>query len=127
VPNQRDRLRVLIVDDEPTIADTLAQILDASGFEAKAVYYGEAAVAAAEQFQPDILLTDVIMRGMSGIDAGVCISKAVPHCRVILFSGQASTADLLHQAEAKGYRFEILAKPIHPRELVKVLSSPQNA
>lgn len=125
MPNQRDALRVLIVDDEPTIADTLAQILNASGFEAKAVYHGEAAVAEAEQFQPNILLTDVIMRGMSGIDAGVRVSKAVPHCRVILFSGQAATADLLHHAEAQGCRFEILAKPIHPQELVKVLSSSQ--
>lgn len=118
--------RVLIVDDEQMIADTLAQILNASGFEAKAIFSGELAVSAAQEFRPEILLTDVIMRGISGIDVGVAIAKLLPGCRVILFSGQASTADLLDRAGAQGYRFEIIAKPIHPRDLLKVLNSPKS-
>ncbi|HEX4284502.1 MAG TPA: response regulator [Terracidiphilus sp.] len=118
--------RVLIVDDEQMIADTLSQILNASGFNAKAVFSGELAVSAAQEFQPEILLTDVIMRGVSGIDVGVAISRMLPDCRVILFSGQASTADLLDRAQALGYRFEIIAKPIHPRELLKALNSPRS-
>jgi DNA-binding response OmpR family regulator len=127
VPNERDALRVLIVDDERMIADTLAQILNASGFAAKAVYDGAQAVAEAQQFYPDILLTDVIMRGMSGVDTGIRVAQALPQCRVILFSGQASTADLLDGALAQGYEFEMLAKPIHPQELVKILRSPRGA
>lgn len=127
MPNERDALRVLIVDDERMIADTLAQILNASGFEAKAVYDGARAVAEAQQFHPDILLTDVIMRGMSGVDAGIQVARALPDCRVILFSGQASTADLLDRAQAHGYEFEMLAKPIHPQELVSILRSPRRA
>jgi DNA-binding response OmpR family regulator len=115
---------VLIVDDEHMIADTLAQILGGSGFEAKAVFTGEHALSAAQEFEPDILLTDVIMRGVSGIDVGIAVAKLLPACRIILFSGQASTADLLDRANAQGYRFEIIAKPIHPRELLRVLHAP---
>jgi len=121
VPTERHGLRVLIVDDERMIADTLAQILNASGFEARAVYDGEAAIAESGRFQPDILLTDVIMRGMSGVEAAIAVSKILPMCRVILFSGQAATTDLLQRARAQGHRFELLAKPIHPEELLKTL------
>ena len=123
--HQREGLRVLIVDDEQMIADTLAQILNASGFEATAAYHGEAAIAEASNFEPDILLTDVIMRGMSGIEAAIAVAKILPRCRIILFSGQASTADLQQRAQAQGYNFELLAKPIHPEKLLKVLASPR--
>ena len=113
--------RVLIVDDEQMIASTLAQILNGSGFVAKAVFSGEHAVPEASEFRPDVLLTDVIMRGISGIDVAMQVSKVLPACRVILFSGQASTADLLDRAEALGYSFEVIAKPIHPKELLRML------
>jgi DNA-binding NtrC family response regulator len=124
VPEERKGLRVLIVDDEPMIANTLAQILNASGFEARAVYNGERAVETADELQPDVLLTDVIMRGVSGIDVAMQVSEKLPNCRVILFSGQASTADLLEPAKTKGRHFEILTKPIHPQVLLSVLNTP---
>jgi DNA-binding NtrC family response regulator len=117
---------VLIVDDEHMIANTLAQILNASGFEAKALFSGEHAVPEATEFLPDVLLTDVIMRGISGIDVAMQIAEVLPACRVILFSGQASTADLLDRAKAQGYRFEMLAKPIHPRDLLRMLTPAEN-
>ena len=126
MPNDRKGLRVLIVDDEHMIASTLAQILNASGFEAKALFSGEHAVPVASEFQPDVLLTDVIMRGVSGIDVAMQIAEVLPACRGILFSGQASTADLLDRAKAQGYRFEMLAKPIHPRDLLSMLNRPEN-
>lgn len=126
MPNDRKGLRVLIVDDEHMIASTLAQILNASGFEAKALFSGEHAVPVASEFQPDVLLTDVIMRGVSGIDVAMQIAEVLPACRVILFSGQASTADLLDRAKAQGYRFEMLAKPIHPRDLLRMLTPAEN-
>ena len=126
MPKDRKGLRVLIVDDEHMIANTLAQILNASGFEAKALFSGEHAVPEATEFQPDVLLTDVIMRGFSGIDVAMQIAEVLPACRVILFSGQASTADLLDRAKAQGYHFEMLAKPIHPRDLLRMLTPAEN-
>jgi CheY-like chemotaxis protein len=121
VSNEPKGPRVLIVDDEQMIASTLAQILNGSGFVAKAVFSGEHAVPEASEFRPDVLLTDVIMRGISGIDVAMQVSKVLPACRVILFSGQASTADLLDRAEVLGYSFEVIAKPIHPKELLRML------
>lgn len=114
--------RVLILDDEQIIANTLALILNKNGFEARAVYNAQDAIQTASQLSPDVLISDVIMEGMTGIDAAIRISQLVPKCRIILFSGQAATADLLQRAEADGYNFEILAKPVHPRVLLERLT-----
>jgi FixJ family two-component response regulator len=81
---------IFIVDDERIIADTLATILNRNGFEAKALYSGERLIEA-ELVKPDALISDVVMPGMSGIDAAIHIRKAIPEYRIILFSGQAST------------------------------------
>jgi CheY-like chemotaxis protein len=116
-------IRVLVADDERMIANTLAYILSASGFEAKAVYSGENAIEEARELKPDVLITDVVMGGMTGIEAAMHINSLLPNCRIILFSGQASTADLLERASAKGHRFEILTKPVHPRVLLDHLSA----
>lgn len=114
---------VLVADDERTIASTLVQILIASGFDARAVYSGENAVESAKALAPDVLITDVVMPGINGIEAAINIQSFAPGCRIILFSGQASTADLLERAEAKGYRFEILTKPVHPQVLLDQLGA----
>jgi len=110
--------RVLVLDDERVIANTLALILNRSGYEARAVYNAEAAIKTAGELLPDFLISDVIMDGMTGIDAAIRITEIVPQCRIILFSGQAATADLLERAEANGHRFELISKPVHPRVLL---------
>ncbi len=110
--------RVLVLDDERVIANTLALILNRSGYEARAVYNAEAAIKTASELLPDFLISDVIMDGMTGIDAAIRITEIVPKCRIILFSGQAATSDLLQRAEADGHRFELLMKPVHPRVLL---------
>ena len=117
--------RVLIVDDEQVIADSLALILNKSGFEASAVYSGEKAVEMAEVMKPNVLISDVIMRGMNGIEAAILISGHRPDCRVILFSGNASTTDLLKDAVAEGLCFELLSKPVHPRVILDRLAGLQ--
>ena len=61
--------RVLVADDERVIADTLVMILNQSGFDAHAAYSGEKAVELATIFKPQMLISDVIMAGLSGIDA----------------------------------------------------------
>jgi CheY-like chemotaxis protein len=117
----RVKPKVLVVDDERVIADTLAMILNQSGFEARAVYSGEKAVELAASFTPDMLITDVIMADLNGIDAAIMIRALLPSIKILLFSGQAATADLLEKARAKGYEFEILAKPVHPQDLLSRL------
>jgi CheY-like chemotaxis protein len=117
------RQRVLVVDNERIIADTLVLILSLEGFEAIAAYNGEDAVEAAIAFRPDVLITDVFMERMNGIEASLQISAILPLCRVILFSGNTETANLLQEAEAHGYRFEIVAKPVHPSDFFDRLST----
>ena len=121
MPENRVHPKVLVVDDEHVIADTLAMILNQSGFEARAVYSGEKALEMASAFAPDMLITDVIMADLNGIDAAIRIRALLPQIKVLLFSGQAATADLLEKARAQGYEFEILAKPVHPQDLLSKL------
>ena len=113
--------RILVADDERVIADSLAMILNQSGFEARAVYSGEKAVELAVTFKPEMLLSDVIMAGLSGIDAAIRIRALFPQVKILLFSGQAATADLLEKARAQGHEFEILSKPVHPQDLLASL------
>jgi CheY-like chemotaxis protein len=115
--------RVLVADDEQVIANTLAIILNQSGFEARAVFSGEKAIEMFDSFQPDMLISDVIMTGMTGIEAAIIARQRLPNCKILLFSGQAATADLLEKARAQGHEFEILAKPVHPTDLLAKLRS----
>ncbi len=115
------RPKVLVVDDEQVIADTLAKILDINGYDASAVYSGLSAVESARSLQPDLIISDVIMQDMDGIEAAIKIRAFLPSCKILLFSGQAATADLLENARSQGHDFEILAKPVHPSELLAKL------
>jgi DNA-binding response OmpR family regulator len=123
MPETQVKPKVLVADDERVIADTLAIILNQSGFEALAVYNGEKAVEMAKSFQPDMLISDVIMTDLNGIDAAIKIRSILPSCKILLFSGQAATADLLDRARVQGHEFEILAKPVHPQDLLARLRS----
>lgn len=114
-------LSVLVVDDERSIADTLAQILTLSGFQTVACYSGFDAIERAKNQVFDVLLTDVVMPGMNGIETSREVSKILPHCTVILTSGNQATAQLLEGAKAFGEKFEIFAKPVHPLVIIERL------
>lgn len=113
--------RVLIVDDQHAIADTFAIILGQNGFEAVTAYSGEQAVATAATFQPDVLISDVVMGKMNGIELAVAISDSFPGCDIVLISGNPNTGTLLATAQAQGHAFEILPKPLHPSALMERL------
>jgi CheY-like chemotaxis protein len=122
MPDQTSpKRRVLVADDEQVIANTLVIILNQAGFEARAVYSGEKAIESLDEFKPDMLISDVIMTGMTGIEAAIEVRRLLPNCKILLFSGQAATADLLERARAQGHEFEILAKPVHPTDLLAKL------
>lgn len=114
---------VLVVDDEELIADSIAEILNDNGYDASAVYGGAAAVETAERLQPDIVLTDVLMPRLNGVEAARRIAATCDKTRILLFSGQAGTTDLLQKADASGLQFKLLPKPIHPDHLLKTLAS----
>lgn len=105
------KTKVIFADDEEVIANTLVIILKQAGFDARAVYSGETAVEVAQSFQPDILVSDVFMAGITGIDAAIQVRAMLPTCQVLLFTGQP-TADLT-QGE-----FDVFRKPIDPADLL---------
>jgi CheY-like chemotaxis protein len=113
--------KILVADDEPIIADTLATILNQGGFDSRAVYSGEQALEVASTFRPDMLVTDVIMAKLDGIETAIQMRGQLPQIKVLLFSGESTSADLLLQANERGYEFEILAKPVHPVDLIMKL------
>ncbi|MGH9739575.1 MAG: response regulator [Candidatus Acidiferrales bacterium] len=115
------RIRVLVVDDEPTITETLVEILNGEGFDAVAASNSDSALSSAETFAPDVIISDVVMPGMNGVQLGLYIRKLLPKCRIILFSGQTATVDLLRDARSQGHEFEIVPKPIKPQTLISMI------
>ena len=114
---------VFVVDDESVIAQTLAVILNQAGFQASAFDLPEKAIAATAELRPDLPISDVIMPEMTGVELAIHFRKTQPDCKVLLFSGQAATADLLEEARNQGYDFDLLSKPVHPADLLAKLRS----
>lgn len=113
--------RILVVDDETLIADTIVQILNRNGFIAEAAYSGKEAIEAAKRHCPELVLSDVLMPHIDGVEAAIAIRELCPDTRIVLFSGQAATVEILARARERGHSFELLPKPIHPTQLIKHL------
>lgn len=105
------------------MADTTSAILNRFGFRAITAYDGVTALLLAAETNPDILLSDVMMPVLNGVDLAISVREMLPGAAIVLFSGQAATKDLLEEARQKGHFFEVLSKPIHPEELVRHLNS----
>jgi CheY-like chemotaxis protein len=117
-----ERPVLLVVDDERLIADTLSVILAKSGYSVLTAYDGRTALELARETPPTLLLSDVMMPGMTGIDLAIAIRQSAPSCKVLLFSGYAATVDMLTEVRDAGHNFSVLSKPIHPSDLLKSLS-----
>ena len=116
-------MRVLVIDDEKNLADTLVWILERAGFEATSAYDGESALQRLDTFQPDVVISDVIMPGINGIEVCTRIQARFPKCHILLFSGQTATNELLGEAREHGLTWELLAKPMDPDELLAKVTS----
>jgi CheY-like chemotaxis protein len=113
------KFRIFVVDDEYVIATTLAMILQRSGFDAVSFTEPMKALDAAQKDPPDLLISDVLMPVLSGVELSIRMQQDNPECKVLLFSGQAATANLLEEARERGHDFELLSKPIHPTEFLQ--------
>jgi DNA-binding NtrC family response regulator len=112
-------IHIFVVDDEIRISETLALILSRNGFTVSSFTDPLKALEKVPSGLPDVLLTDVVMPYLSGIDLAIQIKGKCPACKVLLFSGQAETLDLLGAARQQGHDFALLAKPVHPLELLR--------
>src|SRR3954469_5475836 len=119
-----DRItKILVVEDEAIVLHTLVLILKQHGYEVRGARDGAEAMDAAAGFHPDILLCDINLPDMDGIQIALNLKQQLSHLRVVLLSGEISSTELLEEAKRNGYHFEVLAKPTEPNQLLRVLSS----
>jgi CheY-like chemotaxis protein len=120
-----DRARVLVIDDEAIVAETLAIIFSNAGYETRAVESAEAALKllTIQGWVPQLAIIDVHLPRMNGIDLAIALKAQYPEVRLSLFSGRAATADLLEDARQQGHSFDVIAKPVHPDFFLTMASS----
>ena len=92
--------RILIIDDEPSVRRALRRILEKAGHEIEEAADGVAGVAACAASQPDLVITDVIMPKMNGIDTTVAIREANPKVRILAISGGGNFEPQAYKPEA---------------------------
>lgn len=114
---QSKRYVAFVVDDEDVIASTLELILLSKGFEARSFVDPLDALSAANSVAPHLLLTDVLMPNLDGIELAILIKQLHPDCKVLLSSGHNVTSEQLAKAGSQGQEFGILVKPVRPETL----------
>lgn len=115
--------RVLVVDDDRKLADTLVTVLNQNGFDASAAYSGPAAIESAIKGRPDFIVMDVMMDELDGVDVAIAISETLLACRIVLISGHLDTFQRMSKALIRGHNFELLMKPIQFKMLFNKLRS----
>ena len=110
--------RILIVDDEVVIADSLVRIFLASGYESKAAYSAEEAVQVVLEWVPDLAIVDVRLKEMDGVDFAVQLREQFPSCEIALFTGLTDLSNLLEKARDACHTFQVISKPISPKDIL---------
>jgi DNA-binding NtrC family response regulator len=114
--------RVLVVDDERPVADSLSLILRASGYDASAAYSAEEAMEICAAEDPQIVVSDIVMGPLSGFDLAIWLAEHRPATRVILMSAHSFHDPLVAKSVRRG--FDFLPKPIHPDKFLARLAAP---
>jgi len=112
-----EKRRILIVDDERTVADTLTVVFSFNGYLARAAYSAEQALAMAPDWRPDLAIIDLHLPGMNGMDLAATLRARYWGMRVVLFSGQPNAIETVRAA---GHSFEVIFKPIHPHDMLRM-------
>jgi len=112
--------RVLIVDDDRLVADTLSLIFEKGGFDSLACYSAEQALEHARDFHPHLLLCDVAMPGRDGIALVNDISQEFPSCRFLVLTGFYGNLHRVRQcADRIPMPVGIFTKPCQPADLLR--------
>jgi CheY-like chemotaxis protein len=117
----RDTASILVVDDNPSMAKTLADIIGIEGFEVHAAHSGQEALAILQYNPVDILLTDVVMPDMNGVELYRETRKTYPKLVTILMTAYAAD-DIIHQGLAEGIK-TVLTKPLDIDFLLTLFSA----
>lgn len=114
-------MRILVVDDERGIADSVRAILTMNGYESVSMYSASEALDLMTDFKPHLVISDVVMPNMNGIELLKQLRSKFPQTAVILISGNAATEQLLIEAADVVKNVKVLAKPFSPRELLRII------
>jgi CheY-like chemotaxis protein len=117
---------VFVVDDEVVIAQTLAMILERNGYSARFFTDPLEALANVQNDRPDLLISDVAMPQLSGIDLAIEVKARCSDCKILLFSGQACMQDILREPSVRAHHFTVLSKPIHPADMLREIHQVQD-
>ena len=129
VPDQPESLRVLVVDDDIRVADSMAKILSASGHEAVPAYSAEAAMKLAARIAPHAVISDIVMGPVSGIELANHMREHFPGCKGLLISGHASASDFGQKLLPRSSSLQFAPKPVAPDRILEFVAScrTQNA
>jgi len=117
------KARVLLVDDEREFAGALAERLRLRGYEARAAFSAEEAVAAAGEAAPDVVLLDLNLPGVRGVELLLTLRQMLPDAEIILLSGHLDLADKIEGVRLDA--FGMLLKPVELPELIAKIDDAQ--
>jgi two-component system cell cycle response regulator CpdR len=108
--------KILLAEDDDSLRRFLAKALEKAGYDVRACADGEEAVEALEEGPFDLLLTDIVMPGMDGIEVARIAAEREPKLRIMFITGFAAVALAAGDRAPAGAK--VLAKPVHLREIV---------
>jgi len=111
--------KALLVDDEKEFVSALAERLRMRGLQVQVAEDGESALSAIEADPPQVVVLDVLMPKMDGLEILRRIKRDRPHIPVILLTGKASTRDGIEGMRLGA--FDYLMKPVHVDELMRIM------
>ena len=118
-----NKARVLLVDDEREFATTLTERLSLRGYEASAAFTAEEAIAAVAASAPDVVLLDLNLPGVRGVELLMILRQLLPHGEIILLSGHLDLAEKIEGVRIDA--FGLLFKPVVMSELTAKIDAAQ--
>ncbi|WP_342641817.1 response regulator [Rhodoligotrophos ferricapiens] len=121
-PTRSHPLHCLVVDDDPIVLETLVSLMRAAGFETIGAADGRQAMARLRESQPDLLISDIVMPEIEGIELILHVRERFPSMAILAISGGSlkREGDLLRYASALGAD-AVLAKPFRRGELLDAI------
>lgn len=111
-----DKIRLLLVEDEQTLADIVADTLSEKGFEVTVAYDGEAGLRAFREVRPDVVVSDIMMPCMDGFTFVGRLRREAPGVPVLFLSARSTAGDVVQGFETGGNDY--LRKPFAMSELI---------
>lgn len=117
------RPRILVVDDHPDEAEVVSRALTAAGYDVLAVHDGSHAFRAARAFEPDVVLLDIGLPDMSGLEVAKWLRAGLTTSKTVIIATSGYTPDLLSTPALEKADFDYyLVKPIDIGELLAILT-----